>query len=183
MDPHQRCVQMCSRIRRAEILNVLLCLTIWISFLNFLGFFKKLPAWMRRRTRHRILAKTSTRSEHGAVARIEQQKCNLSATPRSDWYGMCNAWQSGTTGYAPEKYASRARCLQKLGFQLKDCNNMNSKVIIEAVPLITMMNLEMIGMITDHILEKVILIPLEALLMVKEIVIDLFEALVIETMM
>ena len=66
---------------------------------------------------------------------------------------------------------------------LKDCNNMNSKVIIEAVPLITMMNLEMIGMITDHILEKVILIPLEALLMVKEIVIDLFEALVIETMM
>ena len=66
---------------------------------------------------------------------------------------------------------------------LKDYNNMNSKVIIEAVPLITMMNLEMIGMITDHILEKVILIPLEALLMVKEIVIDLFEALVIETMM
>ena len=66
---------------------------------------------------------------------------------------------------------------------LKDCNNMNSKVIIEAVPLITMMNLEMFGMITDHILEKVILISLEALLMVKEIVIDLFEALVIETMM
>ena len=66
---------------------------------------------------------------------------------------------------------------------LKDYNNMNSKVILEAVPLITMMNLEMIGMITDHILEKVILIPLEALLMVKEIVIDLFEALVIETMM
>ena len=66
---------------------------------------------------------------------------------------------------------------------LKDYNNMNSKVIIEAVPLITMMNLEMIGMITDHILEKVILISLEALLMVKEIVIDLFEALVIETMM
>ena len=66
---------------------------------------------------------------------------------------------------------------------LKDYNNMNSKVIIEAVPLITKMNLEMIGMITDHILEKVILIPLEALLMVKEIVIDLLEALVIETMM
>ena len=72
--------------------------------------------------------------------------------------------------------------LEILIIDLKDCN-MNSKVIIEAVPLITMMNLEMIGMITDHILEKVILIPLEALLMVKEIVIDLFEALVIETMM
>ena len=62
---------------------------------------------------------------------------------------------------------------------LKDCNK-NNKVIIEAEAV---MNLEMIGTITDHILEKVILIHLEALLMIiiKEIVIDLFEAMVIET--
>ena len=62
---------------------------------------------------------------------------------------------------------------------LKDCNK-NNKVIIEAEAV---MNLEMIGTITDHILEKVILIHFEALLMIiiKEIVIDLFEAMVIET--
>ena len=42
---------------------------------------------------------------------------------------------------------------------LKDCNK-NNKVIIEAeaVALLTIMNLEMIETITDHILEKVILI-------------------------